>query len=338
MSKDAAPRLADIAASPGPVRERAQALLIELGRHIAFDASWIALAEPDGVKYTSLASTALEEPTLRYLSGPSAAHDIELTGTDRARPPLSGADLPYPLEELQTWAECLLPAGFHEALSVALFGPGKGRHVGFLTLLFRREERPPATARRLLSRLLPTLTSGVDPVRSMAAAALLVRHSDAGVVLLPGRTGIGPIPGLPDDELLAGDSSLLDLARAAIGDGQTYASFLWPRGGRHAPDGHVRVTVMGGDDDLRAVLTGIVVLSSAGPLHGLTPRELEVLGLVIDGRSNREIARELVIATRTVAAHLEHILAKLQAGSRTLAAVRAERAGLYVPAPRPRPG
>ncbi len=336
MTEGAALRLADIAASPSPVQERAQALLIELGRHIAFDASWIALAEPDGVKYTSLASTALEDSTLQYLSGPSTAQDIELTGNSRAGPPLSGADLSYPVQELQTWAECLLPAGFGDALSVGLFGPGRRRHVGFLTLLFRGEERPSTTARRILSRLLPTLISGIDPVRSMTAAALLVHHSDAGVVLLPGRIGVGPMPGLPDDELLAADSALLNFARAAIGDGQTFASFLWPRGGRHAPNGHVRVTVLGGDDGLRAVLTGIVVLSSAGDLRGLTPRELEVLGLVIDGHSNHEIAGELVIATRTVAAHLEHILAKLQAGSRTLAAVRAERAGLYVPAPRPR--
>ncbi|WP_108251323.1 response regulator transcription factor [Planctomonas deserti] len=337
MTENAALRLADIAASPAHVRERAEALLVELGRHIPFDASWIALAEPDGVRYTSLASTSLDESTLRYLSGPRMAADIELSGADRARPPFSGADLPYPLEELQTWADCLLPAGFHQALSVALFGPGMGRHVGFVTLLFRREESPTAVVRRALSRLLPTLTLGIDPVRSMAAAALLVRGSDAGVVLLPGRIGIGLIPGLPGHALFAAGSELLSSARAVIDEGQTYASFLWPWGGRHAPGGHVRVTVMGGDDGLRAVLTGIVVLSPAGDLRGLTPRELEVLGLVIDGRSNNEIAHELVVATRTVAAHMEHILAKLQAGSRTLAAIRAERAGLYVPAPRPRP-
>lgn len=78
---------------------------------------------------------------------------------------------------------------------------------------------------------------------------------------------------------------------------------------------------------------GVVVLSNVGDVRGLTPRELEVLGLVIDGRSNDEIARALVIASRTVAAHLEHILSKLEAGTRTLAAVRAQRAGLYVPAP-----
>ena len=54
---------------------------------------------------------------------------------------------------------------------------------------------------------------------------------------------------------------------------------------------------------------------------------------MIAGLSNRQIASALVVAQRTVAAHLEHILTKLDARTRTLAAVRAERDGLYVPGP-----
>ncbi|MCW2710079.1 MAG: Transcriptional regulator, liaR family, partial [Marmoricola sp.] len=69
----------------------------------------------------------------------------------------------------------------------------------------------------------------------------------------------------------------------------------------------------------------------------LTPREMEVLGLVIDGLSNREIATALVVTPRTVAAHVEHILVKLDAPTRTLAAVRGERQGCYVPDQRPAP-
>jgi hypothetical protein len=53
--------------------------------------------------------------------------------------------------------------------------------------------------------------------------------------------------------------------------------------------------------------------------------------LLIEGWSNVRIAHVLVVAQRTVAAHVEQILVKLSAPSRTLAAVRAERAGLYVP-------
>ncbi len=54
-------------------------------------------------------------------------------------------------------------------------------------------------------------------------------------------------------------------------------------------------------------------------LHGLTPRELEVLRLVASGRSNREIAAELVISEHTVARHVQNIFAKLDVSSRTAA-------------------
>lgn len=53
---------------------------------------------------------------------------------------------------------------------------------------------------------------------------------------------------------------------------------------------------------------------------GLTAREVEVLKLVAAGRTNPEIASELVLSEKTVARHLSNIFAKLQVGSRTAAA------------------
>jgi DNA-binding CsgD family transcriptional regulator len=53
--------------------------------------------------------------------------------------------------------------------------------------------------------------------------------------------------------------------------------------------------------------------------HGLTKRELEVLRLVAAGKSNRDIAAELVISEHTVARHLQNIFAKLSVSSRTAA-------------------
>ena len=53
---------------------------------------------------------------------------------------------------------------------------------------------------------------------------------------------------------------------------------------------------------------------------GLSDRELEVLRLVADGRSNREVAEALVISEHTVARHLQNIFAKLGVDSRTAAA------------------
>ena len=53
---------------------------------------------------------------------------------------------------------------------------------------------------------------------------------------------------------------------------------------------------------------------------GLTPREYEVLTLVADGRSNREIGAALFISDRTVARHLTNIYNKIGVTSRTQAA------------------
>ena len=243
---------------------------------------------------------------MEFLSGPQIARDIEVTGTDRARPPLSPSDLPYPAEELPTWAECLIPAGIHEGLGVALFAPG-GRHVGHLAVLSGSRQPPSPATRRRLGRLAPVLAHGIDPMRSLLTAARLVRGATAGVVLRADG-GCQALPGLPADALLVPRSPVLAAARERIGDGHVYSSFLWPVGGPHAPGGHVRVTVLAAPEDVPPGLTAVALLSPATDLHGLTPRELEVLGLLVEGCSNQEIARTLVVAPRTVAAHLEHVL------------------------------
>jgi predicted ATPase/DNA-binding CsgD family transcriptional regulator len=62
--------------------------------------------------------------------------------------------------------------------------------------------------------------------------------------------------------------------------------------------------------------------------HGLTPREFEVLRLVVAGRSNREIADVLFLSERTVENHVRHVLNKLDVPSRVAAAAYAIRHGL----------
>jgi DNA-binding NarL/FixJ family response regulator len=59
--------------------------------------------------------------------------------------------------------------------------------------------------------------------------------------------------------------------------------------------------------------------------HNLTPRELEVLSLVVDGKTNQFIAKTLNMSEKTVEAHMSHIFAKLKVSSRTDAAVAAVR-------------
>jgi len=56
-------------------------------------------------------------------------------------------------------------------------------------------------------------------------------------------------------------------------------------------------------------------------LYQLSLRELEVLSLLAQGKSNKEIARDLVISHSTVKSHVAHILKVLNLESRTSAAV-----------------
>jgi len=66
----------------------------------------------------------------------------------------------------------------------------------------------------------------------------------------------------------------------------------------------------------------------SSPVEPLSPRELEVLGLVAEGLSNREIAERLVLAVGTVKAHVHSICGKLDAQNRTQAILRAQQLGL----------
>lgn len=95
---------------------------------------------------------------------------------------------------------------------------------------------------------------------------------------------------------------------------------------------------------IAAIMDGLVVIdpafaralfpardsSPAQPVEELTPRELQVLRLIAEGRSNKTIARELSISEHTVKFHVNAILGKLNAQSRTEAVVTATRLGLIL--------
>ena len=66
----------------------------------------------------------------------------------------------------------------------------------------------------------------------------------------------------------------------------------------------------------------------ARPSHGLTPRELDVVRLIVEGRSDRAIGEALFISHRTVMRHVTAILTKFDVPSRAAAAARAIRDGI----------
>jgi LuxR family transcriptional regulator, maltose regulon positive regulatory protein len=113
----------------------------------------------------------------------------------------------------------------------------------------------------------------------------------------------------------------LDLATCLIGLGRTEAA---EREARAALDQLAELPA----DDGRARR----ILAAAGGdrgTHGqLTPREREVLSLLADGLTNRQIAERLVVSEHTVHRHVTNLLRKLDLPSRTAAAAHAVRSGL----------
>jgi DNA-binding CsgD family transcriptional regulator len=121
-----------------------------------------------------------------------------------------------------------------------------------------------------------------------------------------------------------GRGVLQDRELVAVGPGPA----LPPVGmgpGRPDQEGHVT-----GTDLARAIEERVLATLRKHPsdAYGLSPREQEVLNILAEGRTDRDIATRLFISERTVHVHVRRILAKLGVSSRTEAAGVAIRQGL----------
>lgn len=126
------------------------------------------------------------------------------------------------------------------------------------------------------------------------------------------------------------DGDVLAIVHDILVTGVRFASFLHQQDGRlvevriHAPEGRTS-----------AHQPYVMATRPAESTLGLTMRQLEVLTAVATGAGNREIAEELFLTQRTVAAHVEAILTRLGTPSRAGAAAKATAAGVLLPSSRP---
>ena len=125
--------------------------------------------------------------------------------------------------------------------------------------------------------------------------------------------------------LLAGRDNLT--VRGATFEAAALAALLGSVGRRHPEIAVALHAAPGGEHSTRTKLEPTPSLRGAS----LTKRETEVLALVALGLTNKEIAQRLDLSRRTVETHVERVLGKLNAASRTRAVAEAIRAGL-VPA------
>ena len=181
----------------------------------------------------------------------------------------------------------------------------------------------------------------VGEARDGAEALHLARQHRPDVVLMdllmPVMSGIAATAlirrELPDTEVVAltsvlEDASVVEAVRAgAIGyllkDTEAYEL---RRAIKAAAAGQVQLSPQAAARLIHEVVTPEY-------RHSLTERETDVLRLLAQGRSNKEIAASLSIGEQTVKTHVGHILSKLDMSSRTQAALYAIQTGLVSAAP-----
>jgi DNA-binding CsgD family transcriptional regulator len=193
---------------------------------------------------------------------------------------------------------------------------------------------PLAAAYRIARDLpaLPLLREVVDLAARARVALPVMAHQDASFDVR--RASLADWAAAQGIEGAAGDGTSEPRPLVAVGPGRVDQPFAVGPGrgaGRFGADGL---------DLAQAIEERVIAALRRRPsdAYGLSPREQEVLNILAQGRTDRDIAGRLFISERTVHVHVRRILAKLGVSSRTEAAGVAIRQGLVPDAAAVPPG
>jgi DNA-binding CsgD family transcriptional regulator len=314
--------VAAVGSGGGTLEERVDAILDELRSVVPYEAVLLVSSDPISGATRSLAQSGYSPDLAAYMTSADFRTEmIEPFAYGLRGWPLRERDLPFDPLSLRPIAEHLRPAGYPEGLLVALTAVD-GRDVGFLIMSTDDLRTAPSdeaiTSVGCVSAVLGNL---VDPLQDARRVASVLADEEVVIALLPDGSTVG-LRGESPEWIVDPGSRMRRAVARLTRERQADTPFTWL------------------DDDgawfrcrLLRCRDGIAVLTvTAGhQMHRLTPRELEVLTHLAAGRTNDEIADELVVTTRTVRAHVERLMDKLGVSSRSGAVARAIREGLLVP-------
>ncbi|MDQ3493388.1 MAG: LuxR C-terminal-related transcriptional regulator [Chloroflexota bacterium] len=163
----------------------------------------------------------------------------------------------------------------------------------------------------------------VDAVAATATLAMTCERPETGARLLGAASAMADALGYVAPPSARERAAGAAEARAALGQ-PAFDEAL--EAGRALSPGEAAAEALAALDSLR--VAGSQATATPGDRALFTPREQDVLRLLVEGRSDREIAEALGIGYRTVASYVRNILAKFDVTSRTAAATLAVRRDL----------
>jgi DNA-binding CsgD family transcriptional regulator len=310
-------RIGATASSAAPVSERVEEIFDHLRTLIPIEAGLISAIDVVTRRSKVVINQGYPASFAAYLNGGDFnAEMIEPFALPLRGWPVRQRELPVDPLSLRSITEYFTPAGLIEGLLGALITTD-GRYVGFIDISNCDSSHPSDEACAVVGTMAPTLANVVDPLQSARWLVSTLAEDCVAVGLLGGGVVV-PLQGESNLEL---NSALYRAAARLLAEGPPTAAFLWPTsGGTWYECRTFRCR------DHTLVLTTTEIKRP----HELTRRELEVLSMLVDGHSNADIASQLSVAPRTVKAHVEHILEKLEVPSRAAAVGRAFQEGLLL--------
>jgi DNA-binding CsgD family transcriptional regulator len=290
-------------------KSRSAEILRQLRPLVPYAAASVSAAQPGTVEHVSLANDGYSPKVEQHLNKWLVHNDPGYLMMRRsAGPPLRWRDSPGHYRDTYSVQEVFLPAGFDEGITVCMRNR-RGFYTGSLHLSVTDRRHPTDAAVNFLTHLqvmLGELTDLGSPPPQAVSAANKITITSTGSWHSSASCPVS-------DELVR------QIRTLAASD--TLPSWFWWQ--CQSGEVHLITTERIGDE--------ITVGRTTADLpYGLSVRELEVLTLMAGGHTNAQIGRRLAISPKTVAKHVEHVLAKLGAASRTEAAVRATRVGLLL--------
>ncbi|MBB5159683.1 helix-turn-helix transcriptional regulator [Saccharopolyspora phatthalungensis] len=309
--------IGQIAAATTDLRAGAAEILDRFRSIVPYAAASISAWNPITDRHETIANASYPPEVVRHLDTWFVHHDEVYELMRNVDPePLRWRDMPFDYRRLYSAREVFMPAGFDEGVTTCLYTPD-GRYTGSMHVSTDSRRHPSDSAAHALVIMQQMLAGVTDILRPPTWLASSLGTEEGGAIVTPEArvvTLAGPAPG----PHLISDGALPRAVAQTLCSGQVVTRFLWQDDAGHWHE--VR---------LAPIPEGAVVTVAASRLpHELTPRELDVLTLVTAGCSNPQIAATLFLSTKTVAKHVEHLLAKLCCTTRAEAASRAINEGL----------